>query len=217
MYTKSIIKRCSHCHNEKPFSAFNKCKARKFGLHNHCRECQKAVRRAWYLKHRKDTLEKSAAYYKTPAGIVNKRKKYWRNRDKILVQNRIRRRTEPAKAQARKQRERWLQKIENRLACNLRVRIRLALKDAVKSDTTLELLGCSLDEFKRYLESQFIEGMTWENYTYRGWHIDHKKPCAAFDLSNPEECRKCFHYTNLRPLWWTDNLAKSSKPYTVLG
>ena len=51
--------------------------------------------------------------------------------------------------------------------------------------------------------------MTWENHTTHGWHIDHVKPCAVFDLSKPEEQKKCFHYTNLQPLWAKENLSKS--------
>jgi hypothetical protein len=53
--------------------------------------------------------------------------------------------------------------------------------------------------------------MTWQNYGYYGWHIDHIKPCASFDLRKPSEQRKCFHYSNLQPLWAKDNLQKSDK------
>ena len=52
--------------------------------------------------------------------------------------------------------------------------------------------------------------MTWENHTPTGWHVDHIIPCAAFDLSKPEEQRKCFHYTNLQPLWAIDNIRKGA-------
>ena len=80
-----------------------------------------------------------------------------------------------------------------------------------KSAATLELLGCSVEELKKHLENQFIKGMTWNNYGLHGWHIDHIKPCASFDLTKEEEQRKCFHYTNLQPLWAKDNLSKSNK------
>jgi len=52
--------------------------------------------------------------------------------------------------------------------------------------------------------------MTWSNYG-KGWHIDHIKPCASFDLSNPEQQKICFHYTNLQPLWAIDNIKKGAK------
>jgi len=76
-----------------------------------------------------------------------------------------------------------------------------------KSDTTMKLLGCSLDDFLEHTEKQFKPGMTWENYGK--WHIDHIIPCAQFDLSRPYHQRICFHYTNLQPLWAVENLIKS--------
>ena len=85
----------------------------------------------------------------------------------------------------------------------------MELKGNIKSAKTLTLLGCSIPEFMKHLESQFQPGMTWENYGLFGWHRDHIRPCASFDLSQPEEQAKCFHYTNFQPLWAKDNLAKS--------
>lgn len=53
--------------------------------------------------------------------------------------------------------------------------------------------------------------MTWANYGKSGWHIDHIKPCASFDLSDPDQQKACFHYSNLQPLWAFDNLSKGAK------
>lgn len=84
-------------------------------------------------------------------------------------------------------------------------------KGIKKATKTFELLGCTSKQLKQYLESQFQEGMTWENYGYGDdkWYIDHIIPCASFDLSNLEQQKICFHYTNLQPLWQFDNLKKS--------
>jgi hypothetical protein len=68
-----------------------------------------------------------------------------------------------------------------------------------------------MSDLFKHLESKFTEGMSWSNYGYKGWHVDHIKPCASFDLSDPEEQKKCFHYTNLQPLWWYDNFKKGAK------
>lgn len=84
-----------------------------------------------------------------------------------------------------------------------------ALNGKTKSNNTIRLLGCSLDELRDHLERQFSEGMTWDNYG--DWHIDHRLPCASFDLSNPDEQKVCFNYTNLQPLWAKDNLSKSDR------
>ena len=91
---------------------------------------------------------------------------------------------------------------------NLRKRIWNVLKGK-KIKTTLELIGCSVEELWNYLEKQFKPGMTRENYGL--WHVDHIKPCASFDLTKPEEQIKCFHYTNLQPLWAAENLSQGAK------
>jgi hypothetical protein len=85
-----------------------------------------------------------------------------------------------------------------------------------KSMRTMEYTGCSLEELKVHLESQFQEGMTWDNYgTYTfdndksGWHIDHIIPCAAFNFEDILEQRACFYYLNLQPLCGGDNIKKS--------
>jgi hypothetical protein len=91
---------------------------------------------------------------------------------------------------------------------NLRSRTRDALKGIIKSKHTLELLGCSVNQLRKHLESKFKPSMTWENYGVNGWTVDHIRPCASFDLLNPEEQYKCFHYTNLQPLWAIENSIK---------
>lgn len=98
-------------------------------------------------------------------------------------------------------------KLENRL----RHRIYLAIRNNHASLHTKQLLGCTIIEYKKYLENLFKPGMTWENWNFSGWHIDHIKPCDAHDLNNPEEQKKCFHYTNTQPLWATENLSKGKK------
>lgn len=50
--------------------------------------------------------------------------------------------------------------------------------------------------------------MTWDAFMRSEIHVDHKVPCCAFDLTRPSEQAKCFHYTNLQPLWGKDNFEK---------
>jgi len=98
------------------------------------------------------------------------------------------------------------------LADNLRERIRCAVRGiATKSAPTMVLIGCSIQELRAHLEALFLPGMTWKNYGFRGWHVDHKRPCVSFDLTDPAQQRACFHYTNLQPLWAKDNLKKHAK------
>ena len=92
-----------------------------------------------------------------------------------------------------------------------RYRIRSLLKnnDVIKNKRTYAYLGCTGQELKEYLEKQFKDGMTWENHGKFGWHVDHIQPLHVFDLTDPEQCQIAFHYTNLQPLWWYDNLSKN--------
>ena len=94
-----------------------------------------------------------------------------------------------------------------RMIHNLRSRLRSAIKNLKKSNSTEKLTGCALSDLRDYLASKFSPSMTWDNYGE--WEIDHIRPCASFDLSQPDQQRQCFHFTNLQPLWKADNRAKS--------
>jgi hypothetical protein len=100
-----------------------------------------------------------------------------------------------------------------KLAQRLRTLMLVSLKrrSAEKTQSTFQLTGCSINELRLHLESMFQPGMNWANHSRNGWHIDHIKPCASFDLSDPKQQQECFHYSNLRPLWAEDNIRKSNK------
>ena len=87
----------------------------------------------------------------------------------------------------------------------------LKKQNVVKSMKFQTLLGCTVKEFKLYLEKKFKPGMSWENHGLYGWHIDHIKPVSKFKLIDPEEQKKCFHYTTLQPLWAKENIKKGNK------
>jgi len=104
----------------------------------------------------------------------------------------------------------WRENEEFRLKENLRHRIYMALKGTVKSKRTIDLLGTSIDNLWIHLEKTFKSGMTKDNYG-KIWQVDHKIPCAAFDLTKPEEQVKCFNFTNLQALFVKENLSKGAK------
>ena len=85
----------------------------------------------------------------------------------------------------------------------------LKRKKGEKKDKFIDLIGCNLENLKIHLEKKFLHGMTWDNYGE--WHVDHIIPCAAFNLSIEEEQKRCFHFTNLQPLWAKDNLSKGGR------
>ena len=77
-----------------------------------------------------------------------------------------------------------------------------------KSKKTIEILGCSFEEFYKHLESRFDDKMNWGNQgTY--WHMDHIIPISS--AKTEEEVYRLNHYTNFQPLYWLDNLIKSNK------
>jgi hypothetical protein len=97
------------------------------------------------------------------------------------------------------------------LAIVLRQRLCRAVRGGYKAGSAVADLGCSIDALKSYLESKFLPGMTWENRGRDGWHIDHVRPLASFDLSDPVQFRAAVHFTNLQPLWAIDNIRKADK------
>jgi hypothetical protein len=100
---------------------------------------------------------------------------------------------------------------EQVLVSRVRTRIWQAIKNHKKEYRTLTLIDCTPAELKKHLESQFDSKMSWDNYGVHGWHVDHRKPCDAFDLSDPDEQIQCFHYTNLQPMWGPENCSKNNK------
>jgi hypothetical protein len=163
--------------------------------------------------------EYHATYYLNNKNEMNESAKNWKknNKEKVKEMNRkclkkryYKYRKEIIKKTVEYERKKLKTDINWVLRKRLRARLRAALKGISKSKSTMELLGIShLDFLKTYLECKFKEGMTWENRHL--WHIDHIKPCSSFDLTKPEEQAKCFHYTNLQPLWASENLSKGNR------
>lgn len=125
------------------------------------------------------------------------RKKAWRlfNRERINRKNRERRRLNPGV----------------KTATDMRCRVNTALRNqGLKRDKPLEkLIGCTVPQLIRHIESKFKPGMSWENRS--NWHIDHIEPCASFDLTDPGQQLICFHWSNLDPIWARDNIRKGAK------
>lgn len=107
--------------------------------------------------------------------------------------------------------QKWREKITSKLSHSLRRRLRRAIKGGYKAGSVIRDLGCTIDELKTYLGEKFEEGMTWDNWAFDGWHIDHIRPLASFDLADREQFLQACHYTNLQPLWAKENMAKGSK------
>jgi hypothetical protein len=107
--------------------------------------------------------------------------------------------------------------INAKISRNLRSRLSIALKNNSKRGSAVKDLGCTIDEFKKYLESHFYDSddgipMRWDNYGKNGWELDHITPLSSFDLSDPDQFKKACNYKNITPAWRCHNRAKSSMP-----
>lgn len=103
--------------------------------------------------------------------------------------------------------------INFKLRANLRSRLRRAIKNNQKTGSAVQDLGCTIPELILHLSSLFSDGMNWYNYGNRKgqWSIDHIVPLSAFDLTNREQLLKACHYTNLQPMWQSENVRKGNK------
>lgn len=183
-----------------------------------CRFCNKIKLLELFVKKEKRCIacrnEYNSLYRLKHKGYFKRYSKnyHFKNKDKILARKRdfFEKNKEKIKSRWRKRNiDRTRNDLCYRLVKNLRSRINKAVKLNIKSKKTKKLLGCDINYFKFNLESRFKVGMSWKNYGE--WHIDHIKPCSSFDFSKPEEQYRCFHYSNLQPLWKEENLEKSDK------
>jgi hypothetical protein len=178
------------------------------------KKCKTCYNKEYHHKNRNKILTKKKSYYKdNRQKEISRSKKYRldnlskvKNSEKIYYRNN--------RDKIREKRKIWEQKqIKNRtlsyLKHILRSRLRQALKNSSKKGSAVNNLGCSIENFKLYLESKFQSGMSWSNYGK--WHIDHIKPLSSFNLVNKRDLKLCCHYTNLQPLWAEDNMKKYNK------
>jgi hypothetical protein len=145
--------------------------------------------KSYYQKNKENILQFRKEYYKkNTMQIKQHQKEYYKKKKKILSDE-----------------------LSDKLATNLRIRLCKALHRNQKRGSAVKDLGCSIIELKQYLESKFQPRMNWNNWGKDGWHIDHIKPLSFFDLSNRNQLLEAVHYTNLQPLWASDNMSKGNK------
>lgn len=195
---------------------------------NTAKERRLARARAWKANNRERVRQVRKAYYRANRDreLANHRNWAEQNQDRLKAikqrcgvayrdANRERLRaaaTTPTRREKRNARERARYASDPQYAIEKRLRASLtqALRRAGVRKTTksFDLVGCSLQDLKRHLESRFLPGMSWDNGDV---HIDHIRPVSSFDLTDPEQQHQCFHFTNLQPLWKRDNLRKGNR------
>lgn len=220
-------KKCKRCGEIRDLSEFYKDRTRKDGFSPYCKSCireradwknpiqrqtRKECNRRLYRendKYRENVLSYGRMYRE-------ENKEYFEMYHSSEKFKESLRRSNKKRMESGKQHEYFkIRRKEDKLfalTCSLRTRLTRALKDSYKTDSTFNLIGCSLEDLRKHLKNQFVEGMTWDNYGGRsGWQVDHIIPCSYFDLTKEEDQRICFNFRNLQPLWAKDNNQKKNK------
>lgn len=188
------------CHPARPHNSKGLCKSCYDKIHN----------KKPHIIQKRQSLERKA--YEKAYAKSSKRKIYERNYYKSKGKENIKAYKKSNKGAETRRRYDSLKRKNNiqfKLANNIRSRLYKGISN--KAGSSVQDLGCSIAELKVYLESLFQSGMSWDNYGPKGWHIDHIVPLASFDLTDREQFLKACHYSNLQPLWASDNLKKGSK------
>lgn len=203
-------KTCKKCKLEKSLESFHKNKACLDGLENQCKQCRKE-----YCEKNKERIKIYGKQW-----VLNNRErckkvrhqKYLRNKEYDRIRNKQWRHNNIEKV--REYHRKWANnkratdpnyKIQHRL--RNRLLSALKRKNNNKGGSLLELCGCSFEDLKKHIESQFTQFMSWDKFLNSEIHIDHIKPCQNFNLAEIEQQKTCFHYNNLRPLWATKEIA----------
>ena len=232
------MKKCVVCEEEKDLTDFPKHRENKDGRRGTCKACVEIKSKIYrernkeklkecyknhYIKNKEKIKAQQKEYNKKTKGKIDARTKAWadRNAEKLKKyrdeyyqanKDRISNYKKNNRSKLNEYRKNLAKRNQNfALSEIVRARMGKLLRDnnIKKSQRTVDLIGCSISFLKNHLESKFTSGMTWENRGNNGWHVDHIKPCASFDLSDPEQQKQCFHYTNLQPLWATREIAMS--------
>jgi hypothetical protein len=173
---------------------------------------KKMRKKAYYQSNKEKCKQQIKTHYENNREKISERKRNWRKNNKLKIQEYQKAYYQRNKNKlAQKESDRRKTNIQFKLRKNLRIRLNKALKGNSKFSSAVKDLGCTIDELKIYLQSKFQKGMTWDNWSRDGWHIDHIRPLSSFDLTNKEQLLQAVHYTNLQPLWAKDNLSKNNK------
>jgi len=211
-------KTCCKCKLELDISNFGKLKASKDGYRFDCKNCRKEYRESnkekikikqseYYNKNKNDLLDKNKDYRDKNSIIINSQRKEYRNRPKVKEHIKLKNKEY---LPIRKEKIKQLRKtnLNFKISEIIRSKVHKMLKG--KNTSYQEIIGCDIEFLKNWLEFRFNENMNWKNFgSY--WQIDHIIPINSFNFENENDCKICFHWTNLQPLESQINRIKSDK------
>ena len=208
-------KKCSNCNQIKPLNEFHKQKGRSDGRRSHCKVCVKIKKVEYYSENKEMILDKKKSYYQNNSEDIKKKRKRYRknNLEKVRECTResykkyyINNKEKVLKKNNEYYKEKYKTDSFFKLKCDIRTQIKnsFKIKGYIKNSKSEEILGCTFDEFKVYLENRWEGWMNWDNKgLYNGeegygWDVDHIVPLST--AKSEKDLLKLNHYTNLQPL-----------------
>lgn len=193
---------CGNCNLEQSICEFGKDKKTKTGYRRTCNTCRREESKIYREKYPERRKETSKKYYNNNKEEVLSKTRSYKKKNKEKVNKGI----------TKYVMQRYNSDPLFKLIYSIRNRTKqflFSVNFEIKKNNTFNIVGCSPQFLKEYLENKFVDGMSWSNHGFGGWHIDHIIPLSS--AKNEEEVYKLCHYTNLQPLWAKDNLSKGGK------
>lgn len=222
-------KNCTLCKILKPLLEFPKDRQKSDGFRSECKICKnnrdkiyrdnnktkiKKIQKKYYDRNSDKIKLNAKSWYNNNKTRAKDSKKKWHNDNKVYVDF-LRAKHLENNREFYKEYQRRYQKKRYHTDINYRIKtcINKRLRDYVRNKKfpTLKYLDIPMKEFKKWIEFQFEENMTWENFGKGGWSFDHVIPCDSFDLSKEKQIFKCYNWKNLRPCWIPENSSKKNK------
>jgi hypothetical protein len=217
---------CSKCKVEKSISEFYKYYSKsisKLRIQSRCKLCLSEDNKSFYANNVEVfKIKKKEFYHENKESELARRKTHYINNHKREL-NRMKEYREKNEEYFQEYRKKYQKNYENnrykndpeyKLSKNIRRRVSLFLQlnNVSKTNKTFDIVGCTPQQLKEHIQLQFKDNMSWDNYGYYGWHIDHIIPLSS--AKTKDEIYTLCHYSNLQPLWGKENIKKGGKIIT---
>jgi len=201
---------CSKCKEEKQLCEFAKDKRKPNGITSVCLSCVSQYQKNYYAKNSDKIIKRVKKYEIENKEKISKSSKLYYEKNKEKIREYKKKWTQLNKERINeKERERKkIPLIKLKHIVRNRILVYFKNKGYKKNTKTFDLIGCTAEELKKYIEKLFTDGMCWEKMG-KEIHIDHIIPLSS--AKTEEELYKLCHYSNLQPLWAKDNLSKKDK------
>jgi hypothetical protein len=190
----SVTKTCNKCQQVKSIDDFPTDKYTKGGVRYECRMCHNAYARE-YKRKKKSCIPTHAIPSVSLDAVPIGTGKWDKEKERVYMNNYMK--------------HRYKTNVNYNVKSRLAARIRQCMYNSdFTKHRTMEHVGCTVDFFRKWIESLFTNGMSWNNMGK--WHFDHIRPCDSYDFNNLAHVSECFNWSNIRPLMGCENIRKSN-------